>query len=544
MPAPHGPAVTPWHDPGQHHAAACQAEVIDFLARGGGHGRGGPVTIAETHISRVFLAGDRAIKLKKPVRFSYLDYSTPALREAACRAELAVNQRFAPGLYQCVTPVVRAADGRLTLDGPGDRVDWVLIMRRFEAGAQLDQVAARGELSRGLARALADRIAALHAAAPEHPGHGGAAGLRHALDITVENLRIAASGAARTLVAGTVEDWVARAGAALTGLAPLLDRRRLGGRVRACHGDLHLANICVLDGNPTPFDAIEFDASIACIDVLYDLAFLLMDLHARGFAEAASTVFNRYLDRRDEADGLPALPLFLSLRAAIRAQVLAAAGRVEAAQYLALANTLLDPVPARLVAIGGASGAGKTTLACRIAPGLGRVPGARLLRSDVLRKRIAGVAPEVPLPPAHYTAEAHATVYRALIDEARVCVTAGQVVIADAVFGQPAEREAIATVACSCSASFQGLWLEADAGALVARVAGRTADASDATAAVVRAQLAGSVQPPPAGAADWLRISAGSAAAATERAARVALRLPAEGAPRQLQPARPDTSAA
>jgi aminoglycoside phosphotransferase family enzyme/predicted kinase len=514
MPAPHDP------DP------SAQAEIITFLAGGGGDGHAGPVAIAETHISRVFLAGDRAIKLKKPVRFNYLDYSTPALREAACRAELAVNQRFAPGLYQRVAPVVRAADGRLALDGSGETVDWVLIMRRFEADAQLDHVAARGALTEGLARALADRIADLHAEAPRRPEHGGAAGLRRAFDITAENLRIAASGVAPRLPASAAEHWVARAGAALGALTPLLDRRRQDGRVRACHGDLHLANICILDGAPMPFDAIEFAASIACIDVLYDLAFLLMDMHARGLSAASCTVFNRYLDRCDEADGLPALPLFLSLRAAIRAQVLAAAGKPEAARYLALANALLDPQPARLIAIGGASGTGKTTLAGRIAPCLGRVPGARVLRSDVLRKRRAGVAPEMPLPSGHYTADVHAAVYRTLADAARTCLAAGQAVVADAVFGLPAEREAIEAVARAHGVPFQGLWLEADADALVARVAGRTADASDATPAVVRAQLAGSTQQPPAGAAGWMRIAAGGEAAATECAARAALGLP------------------
>lgn len=491
-----------------------QDEVVAFLSRPGSFGAGA-VDIIETHVSIVFLAGEHAIKLKRAVRYSYLDYSTPERRRAACEAELAINRRFAPALYLGVEPVMRGPDGRLRLGGAiGAPVDWVVVMRRFDQAAQFDRMAGRGALAPELMRALADRIAEMHAQSEPRPGHGGVAGLARAIDITVENLRLAAGVA---VAAGAVADWTERARAALGAQAPLLERRRLAGKVRACHGDLHLRNICVVDGRPTPFDAIEFDPDLSSIDVLYDLAFLLMDLQGRDLGRLGNLVLNRYLDVREEADGLAALPLFLSVRAAIRAQVAAAAGckshepasarqsMAEAVRYLALALAFLDPPAARLVAIGGLSGTGKSTLAYALAPVIGRPPGARVLRSDVVRKRALGLHPEARLPPESYTGQARAAAYRRLHAETRSCLEGGHAVIADAVFADPAERSAIEAIARDANLGFQGLWLEAPAGLLLQRVANRKGDASDATVEVVRAQAAQCSTP----AAGWQRIDAG-----------------------------------
>ena len=228
-------------------------------------------------------------------------------------------------------------------------------------------------------------------------------------------------------------------------LAELLDRRRAAGKVRHCHGDLHLRNICLLDGKPTLFDCLEFDEALASIDVLYDLAFLLMDLEHRGLGHFANRVFNRYLDRSEEDDGLAAMPFFLSLRAAIRAHVTAtalehaahaAAGAkmaCDARRYLGLAERFLQPQPCRLVAIGGLSGTGKSTLAAGLAPELGLRPGARVLRSDVTRKLLLGVDPEERLPATAYTRETSARVYDALRRKAAMGLAAGYTVIIDAV---------------------------------------------------------------------------------------------------------------
>jgi len=462
-----------------------QDEVIAFLSRPDTYGVE-KVALVETHASIVFLAGERAYKLKKAVRYSYLDYSTPALRRAACKAELEINRRFAPELYLEVTEITRENDGSLRLHGPGDPVDWVVVMNRFAAADQLDQVAERGGLTRKLVFDLADRIAATHDAAPPSQDFGGTQGLATAIRITIDNLRL---GVGTGLPADAVETWSSMALQRVDDLTPLLERRRLTGRVRACHGDLHLANLCLLDGKAALFDAIEFDPAISTIDVLYDLAFLLMDLVHRGFEREANLVFNRYLDRRDEADGLAAMSLFLSLRAAIRAQVTCAAVNQhqdrqesnplleQAKSYLALALRMLSPGKPRLIAIGGFSGTGKSTLAYGLAPFAGAAPGARVLRSDVLRKRAAGVAPETRLPPEAYSAESHAVVYGILEAEAVRCLAGGQTVIADAVFGRPDERAAIAEVARNRTVPFDAIWLDTPLATLERRVAGRGGDA-------------------------------------------------------------------
>ena len=296
----------------------------------------------------------------------------------------------------------------------------------------------------------------------------------------------------------------------------LLDRRGREGHVRHCHGDLHLANICLWRGEPTLFDCLEFDAELATIDVLYDVAFLIMDLWERGLRAQASLVFNRYLDMTEESGGMAALPLFLSLRAAIRAHVgaTAAASQSDAAkaeakrrgarEYLQAALDFLDQPAARLVAVGGFSGTGKSSLAGALAPGIGGAPGARWLRTDVLRKRLAGVAPEAALPPESYTRAASDAVYARLMEDARAALAAGRSVVVDGVFADPAERVDVQALAQEKKIYFNGLWLEAPFAVLRQRVLGRSDDASDATADVVERQLARD----PGDLSQWRRIDA------------------------------------
>jgi predicted kinase len=303
--------------------------------------------------------------------------------------------------------------------------------------------------------------------------------------------------------------------------------------VRRCHGDLHLRNICLWEGRPTLFDAIEFSEELATIDLLYDLAFLLMDLEYRGARNLANRVLNRYFDRGEGEDALAVLPLFMATRAIIRAHVSAstaarhgatAAGqsaREQSRAYLDLALRLLQPSPARLIAVGGLSGTGKSTLAYELAPQLGGSPGARVLRSDVIRKRLQGVAPETKLPAEAYRPEVTRQVYDALMRHAGQALAAGATVIADAVFSDPGERVAIEGAARQASVEFAGLWLEAPAATLEARLRGRRADASDADVAVLRRQLER-----PIGAMSWTLVDAAGSFADTVASAGRALALP------------------
>ena len=500
-----------------------QEETLAFLRNPASYGgTAGTVDEIVTHISAVFLAGDFVYKLKRAVRFNYIDYSTRERRAEACAAEVALNRRTAPSLYLGTRSIRRRFGGALGFEGEGPLVDTVVVMRRFDQACLFDRLAQQGKLTPRLMRELADRIVIFHRDAEIDPTFGGYAGLTEAMDGIADNLALAAPA---ILDAAAVAALVEASRTALAELKPLLEARRESGKVRLCHGDLHLRNICLLDGLPTLFDCVEFNRPLACIDVLYDLSFLLMDLAHRRLPDLAGMVFNRYFDQEAEMEGVAALPLFLSMHAAIRSHVTAAAlpagamsGREavigEARAYLDLARDLLRPGTPRLIAIGGLSGTGKSTLAYGLGPRLAGVPGARVLRSDILRKRMMGVAPETKLPGEAYDAAATRAVYARLGVEASTLLRAGRSVILDAVFLRPEERAAAEAVARDIGVGFQGLWLEAAPEAMAARIEDRRHDASDATVEILKRQLT-----LPAGAVTWRRLDAGGPPAAVLAAA-------------------------
>jgi hypothetical protein len=291
--------------------------------------------------------------------------------------------------------------------------------------------------------------------------------------------------------------------------ATILDARAACGFIRRCHGDLHLANIVLQHGKPTLYDALEFDETLATIDTLYDLAFLLMDLDFRGLRPAANVVLNTYLYcSAEDLDfkGLAALPLFLSLRAAIRAVVTSDRAAQERGQarerdlerarrYLSSALSYAAPATPKLVVVGGLSGTGKTTLAASLAPWLGSAPGALHLRSDLQRKSLAGVGEFERLPATAYTPEARQRVYRTLHEKAALTLRAEHSVIIDAVYDEESQRHEIEALADALRLPLLGVWLRADAATLLTRVATRHNDASDATPEVVQRQLSYDVGP-------------------------------------------------
>jgi aminoglycoside phosphotransferase family enzyme/predicted kinase len=490
-----------------------QEETLAFLRNPASYaGTADQVDQIVTHISAVFLAGDFVYKLKRAVRFNYIDYSTRERRAEACAAEVALNRRTAPSLYLGTRSIRRRPGGALGFDGEGPLVDTVVVMRRFDQDCLFDRLAQQGRLTPRLMRELADRIAIFHRDAEVDPAFGGYAGLAEVMDGIADNLALATPA---ILDAAAVSALVKDSRAALAELKSLLEERREGGKVRLCHGDLHLHNIYLLDGLPTLFDCIEFNRPLACIDVLYDLSFLLMDLAHRRLPDLAGMVFNRYFDQEAEIEGAAALPLFLSMHAAIRSHVTAAALPAppeserdavigEARAYLELAQDLLEPSAPRLIAIGGVSGTGKSTLAYGLAPGLGGVPGARVLRSDILRKRLMGVAPESRLPEEAYDAAASRAVYARLGEEAHALLRSGRSVILDAVFLRPEERAAAEAVAQEIGVGFQGLWLEAALEVMAARIEARQHDASDATVEILKRQLT-----LPTGPMSWRRLDTG-----------------------------------
>lgn len=297
-----------------------QDEVIDFLSRLESYGlHGGAVEKIETHCSIVFLAGERAYKLKRAIRYSSLDYTTLVRRQAACAAELVLNRRTAPEIYLSVSTICRFPDGRLAFDGSGPVLEPVVVMRRFAQTMLFDHLLEQGRLTPALMQALGRAVARLHNGAERTPQFGGSAAMRR---VIADNARELAR-VANALDGADVSVLTTRTASALEDVAELLDRRRAEGKVRRGHGDLRLANICLWAGEPTLFDAIEFSDEIGCIDVLHDLAFLLMDLLVQDRADLANAALDAYLKATPETEGLSALPLFLALRAGTRAYALA-----------------------------------------------------------------------------------------------------------------------------------------------------------------------------------------------------------------------------
>ncbi|MDQ2089948.1 bifunctional aminoglycoside phosphotransferase/ATP-binding protein [Marimonas arenosa] len=499
-----------------------QTETIAFLSSPDSFGAPDPVDRVETHGAFVFLCGDTALKLKRAVIYDYMDLSTPDKRRAMLMRELELNRPAAPTLYRDVVAVTREADGRLALDGAGDPVDWVLRMRRFPAEDELEAVAARGGLDDVLATELGHSLAAYHHAAPVRLRDG----TRLIADILDELDRVFA-GFPGTEALRLHRGWSAGARNALDRHADLLKARGQTGAVRRGHGDLHLRNLVLLDGRPVPFDALEFDETLGTCDLLYDLAFLLMDLCHRDLRRAAARVLDAWLlDFQGRQDaGLAALPLFLSVRAAIRAMVLlqtdAARGMphasdAEVALLLQEATGFLRPPPPVCIAVGGFSGTGKSLLARGLAPHVGAAPGAVWLASDVLRK--AGRDNTAPLPDAAYSATARGQVYERMMARAGTILGAGHTVILDATFLDPTRRTAARDMATALDVPFVGLWLTAPPDRLRQRVAGRRGDASDADVAVLERQLAAG-----SGTVDWRHLDATCDAGATLSAARAAL---------------------
>jgi hypothetical protein len=504
-----------------------QSEVDRFLASPSTHG-GAAVERIETHASIVYLAGPRALKLKRAVRYDYLDFSTADRRKAMCEAEFRINRRIAPGLYRGVVGVRRRADGRLSFTDPGTPVDWLVEMVRFDQDGLFDRLAAREALAIDLMRPLASAIARFHEGADRRPDHGGTAGMAwvadgNALGFAEQGPGVFDASDCTTLTQ-TTHGMIARH-------ARLLDARRDEGFVRQCHGDLHLRNIVLWDDRPTLFDAVEFNDEVACIDVLYDLAFLLMDLWRRHLPAHANAVWNGYLFETADVDGIALLPLFLSCRAAVRAKTSATAANLQsdaqrrselreaAGDYLAMARQLLAPPPACLIAVGGFSGSGKSTLAMTIAPLVGAVPGAVVIRSDEIRKRVCGVDSLQRLGPEGYRPEVTQQVYASLADRAAQVIRTGHAAIVDAVYARADDRETIERVAAAVDVPFAGLWLDAPEAALIARVNARRDDPSDADAEVIRRQIAGQT-----GAIGWRRVDASHAADEVKRNAAAVLR--------------------
>jgi hypothetical protein len=479
-----------------------QSEVISFLSKPEAYPtRPAAVEQRSTHAAIVFLAGADAFKIKRAVRYSYLDFSTLEKRRAALNHELEINKPNAPDIYLSVVAITRDAAGRLAIGGKEEVVEWALHMRRFDDTALLDAFVQQAPLPPPLCSSLADAVFEQHRRACVYRNTDSPAQMASILAEVTQALRSSAAYCDEA----EIERLLATGQKAILRLEPLLKLRAAEGYVRLCHGDLHLGNIVLIANHPVLFDAIEFDDRLATIDTLYDLAFLLMDLVHRQQLEAANRVLNYYLWRSQSSldlQGLAALPLFLSLRAAVRAMVgaqrlegkrgmspPAGAGADDVQSYLGEALAFLNAPRARLVTIGGLSGSGKSTLGAALAPRLGASPGALHIRSDLERKAHFGAEEFERLSPASYTPESNRIIYDRLFEKAMLSLKAGHSVVLDAVFAKPEERARVTEIARSAGVPHLSIWLEASARTLKSRVSQRQRDASDATQEVVEQQL-------------------------------------------------------
>ncbi len=443
----------------------------------------------ETAISRVFLADDVAFKLKRHVSLGYVEFGTPERRLWALERELSFNARTCD-IYRRLRPITRTQGGGLEWDGEGEVVDYALEMRRFDDGAVLAKApeAIDGDMAEALGRA----IAGFHHAAPLKP-EGGLTALAFTIGSNARLLRDLAG----ELGPDIVDELVARTEAEFERQSPLLARRSATGFARQCHGDLHLGNILVEDGAPVLFDCIEFNDLLSDIDVQYDLAFLLMDLDFRGRRDAGVRVLSAYLDEAARHfppeiwEGLAALPLMLSVRAGVRAHVSAHSADPEGARrYVEAGIAHLSPSPPILAAVGGLPGTGKSTFARAVAPVLGASPGAVVVRTDEIRKRLLGIPPTTRMPQDRYTPEFHAHTYDVMLETAGAMLKAGRAVVLDATFTNRELRGRAEQLARQCGVPFHGVWLDAPVEVLERRVEARTNDASDATVQVLHDQVA------------------------------------------------------
>lgn len=469
-----------------------QSEVFDFLADPATHHILTPVKRFNTHGSCVFLAGDNAYKVKRAVKYPYMDYSTIGRRKSACDREIAVNRRYAPDIYVATLPVTRDATG-LHLGGDGAIVEWIVHMKRFDESETFDRLAEQGALDNRTIDLLACTVAGAHSEASEYRDPSAVNAIKDVILESMEEL-----GAIPELVSpGKVTALRHALLRAFERNEALLRGRCKIGKVRRCHGDLHLRNIVLHGGKPVLFDALEFDERLATIDILYDLAFLIMDLCELNLRAQACRLLNQYLwasnDEVGEIEGLSLLPLFMALRAAIRAKVTAsraslgadpASARKAVNKYVRAAIDFLSPSAPRLVAIGGLSGTGKTQLAEALASTFGAAPGALHLRSDIQRKKRFGLSATDRLPAAAYSSAASADIYADLGVLAAAGLSAGRSVILDATFRSPRNRHELASIAADLHVPFLGLWLEAPLEVRMERVRARVGDASDATPTV------------------------------------------------------------
>ncbi len=463
------------------------------------------IQVLETHISFVVLAGEYAYKIKKPVSLGFVDFASLQSRRHYCEEELRLNRRTAPGIYLEVVPITGAPHAPV-VGGPGPAIEYAVRMRRFPQEALLDRLAREGRLEPRHADGLARALARFHGAAPRVRPENAYGTPGRVLEQALDNFRDIGALERSHAVAESLAALRAWTLAEHAALAPLIAERRAEGFVRECHGDLHLANVVLLDGEPVPFDCLEFDARLRWIDVMSEVAFTVMDFERLGLAPLGARFLDAYLAQTGDYHGLRVLRYYLVYRAMVRAKVACIrahqleqeqrggpAASADLAAHLALAARLARGAHPALILMHGLSGSGKTSVSERIVERLGAVR----VRSDIERKRLNGLAPRAASGSAPgaglYTARENARTYARLAELACWALAAGFPVVVDAAFLERGRRDAFRAIASAAGAPFAIAACEAPVAVLRRRVAARAranSDASEADLAVLDLQHA------------------------------------------------------
>ncbi len=456
----------------------------------------------ETHISHVFLTGEFAYKLKKRVKFDFLDFSRLEFRKRCCEAELRLNSRYAPALYLSVLPISSVSGGCILGDDT-NVVDFVVKMRQFDQESLFDRLAERNALGDPLLLEMAEAIASFHENAAPAPDYWGIEQVRSALE---KNLQGCREFCPSIFHQDTIDRLSSRSAAIITEQKELIVRRQKD-YVKECHGDLHLRNMCIFDGKVQLFDGIEFNPELSHIDVWADLAFFLMDLRYRGLAPQAALVWNRYLQQTDDFEGFRLLGLYTSFRAAVRARISAlqstsdlpqkSSRTQDASRYLELALQCLQPGERQVIAVGGFSGSGKSTLATFLSRELGAVH----IRSDAVRKHLCNVPLKQKAPADAYTPAVSARTYEGMLRRTAHVVESDGIAVLDAVYQSEQDRLEIEKFAQDHDAEFTGIWCTSPAQVAEERIRSRRGDISDADQHVLSSQIIS-----PTGRIDWFEL--------------------------------------
>ena len=455
-----------------------------------------PIELIQTHISSVLLTGDYVYKVKKPVNFEFLDFSTLAARHHFCQEELRLNNLLAPEIYLEVLPITQSGQN-FVLGGEGEPQEYVLKMRQFPQNALLSQMLKQGKLTKELMEQLGRIVARFHLQAQTNEYIRSFGEIAQIKDAIAKNYQQSQKYIGGLQTNQQYQDTKNFSDRFFSSQAALLKQRQENDWIRECHGDLHLDNICFWHDKIQLCDRIEFNEPFRFVDVMYDVAFLVMDLEASGEKELANVFLNTYIEQTGDWDGLAVLPLYLSRQAYVRAKINSWLGddptftlenqqqaKDKARNYYHLAWEYTRAHQGKLVLMSGVSGSGKTTVARKLANSLGAIH----IRSDAVRKHLSGTPLDQPGAQNIYTSEMTKQTYRRLLELGIKLANQGFTVILDAKYDRQALRSAVIFQANNNQIPLEIIFCTAPDEVLRDRLLARTGDISDATVDLLESQ--------------------------------------------------------